>query len=111
MSAIEEMLCLLDERGMEYTLIPEDMYGSREYIKIGATEIRTNGCDEIAVYFLTPEQAVEAASGNLVRCEDCAYRRRSWNGHTPNFTDHFFCAYTGGHEVEPAGFCAWGERK
>lgn len=47
----------------------------------------------------------------IVRCRDCEYKRRAWNGHKPNFTSHFFCAYTGGHEVEPDGFCAWGERK
>ena len=47
----------------------------------------------------------------IVRCRDCMHRRRSWNGHHPNFIDHFFCAYTGGHEVKPDGFCAWGERR
>ena len=45
----------------------------------------------------------------IVRCRDCVHRRRYWNGHAPNFTADFFCAYTGGHEVEPDGFCAWGE--
>lgn len=47
----------------------------------------------------------------VVRCRDCKHRCRSWNGHHPNFIDHFFCAYTGGHEVKPDGFCAWGERR
>lgn len=47
----------------------------------------------------------------IVRCRDCDHRRRSWNGRNPNFTNHFFCAYTGGHEVKPDGFCAWGVRR
>ena len=47
----------------------------------------------------------------IVRCRDCIYRRRSWNGHEPNFIGDWFCSYTGGHEVKPNGFCAWGERK
>lgn len=47
----------------------------------------------------------------IVRCKECEYRRRHWNGLAPNFTANFFCAYTGGHEVRPDGFCAWGERR
>lgn len=47
----------------------------------------------------------------VVRCRDCVYRRRSWNGHEPNFIDDWFCSYTGGHEVKPDGFCAWASRK
>lgn len=47
----------------------------------------------------------------IVRCRECVYRRRSWNGHEPNFIDDWFCSYTGGHEVKPDGFCAWGERR
>ena len=107
MSAIEEMLCMLDERGIEYTLIPEDMYGSREYIKIGVTEIRTNGCDEIAVYFLTPEQAVNAVQGSdIVRCRDCKHISRD------SYGGMWFC-YRPECEIitEPNGFCAWGERR
>lgn len=59
------------------------------------------------------DPAVQAASlrEEIVRCRDCDYRRRSWNGHEPNFIGNWFCAYTGGHEVEPDGFCAWGKRK
>lgn len=60
MTAINELRLLLDERGVEYTVVPEDMY-SREHIKIGNTEIWTNDHDEVvAVYYLTPEQAVDA---------------------------------------------------
>ena len=47
----------------------------------------------------------------IVRCRDCEYRRRSWNGHKPNFIDDWFCSYTGGHEVKPDGFCYRGKRK
>lgn len=47
----------------------------------------------------------------VVRCRDCEHRRRHWNGHAPNFTADFFCSYTGGHEVKPDGFCAWGVSK
>lgn len=63
MTATDELRRLMDERGVEYTVIPEDMYGSREYIKIGGTEIRTNGRGEVAVFYLTPEQAIEATLG------------------------------------------------
>lgn len=62
MSATDELRRLLDERGVEYTVVPEDMY-SREYIKIGSMEILTNDRDEVAVYYLTPEQAVDATLG------------------------------------------------
>ena len=46
----------------------------------------------------------------VVRCRDCAHRRKAWNGQTPNFIVNWFCSYTGGHEVKPDGFCAWGEK-
>ena len=62
MNATDELRRLLDERGVEYTVVPEDMY-SREYIKIGNIEILTNDRGEVAVYYLTPEQAVEATLG------------------------------------------------
>ena len=71
MTAMNELRRLLDERNMEYTVIPDDGY-SREHIKIGSTEIWTNDRDEVAVYHLTPEQAVEATleSGT---CENIGY--------------------------------------
>lgn len=49
----------------------------------------------------------------IVRCKDCSYMRKSWNGKRPAFVpDGFFCAYWGGHELwEPDGFCKWGERR
>lgn len=47
----------------------------------------------------------------VVRCRDCVYRRRSWNGHEPNFIGDWFCSYTGGHEVKPDGFCYRGVRR
>lgn len=58
------------------------------------------------------------ASGNIalarervVRCKDCAYKRNGWNGKRPTFSDWFFCAYCGGHELTNLnGFCAWGEK-
>lgn len=71
MSATDEIRRLLDKRGVEYTVVPESMC-SREYIKIGTIEILTNGCDEVAVYHLTPEQAVEATLG-MGTCEILGY--------------------------------------
>ena len=62
MSATDELRRLLDERGVEYNVVPEDAY-SREYIKIGNIEILTNDRDEVAVYNITPEQAVDATLG------------------------------------------------
>ena len=49
----------------------------------------------------------------IVRCRDCTYKRKSWNGKRPDFIpDGFFCAYWGGRELwKPDGFCAWGERR
>ena len=49
----------------------------------------------------------------IVRCRDCNYKRKSWNGKRPSFIpDGFFCAYWGGRELwKPDGFCAWGERR
>ena len=47
----------------------------------------------------------------IVRCGDCEHRRKSWNGHKPNFIDDWFCSNTGGHEVKPDGFCYRGKRK
>lgn len=47
----------------------------------------------------------------IIRCKDCAYRRKSWNGKRPDFIpDGFFCAYWGGCELwKPDGYCAWAE--
>ena len=48
----------------------------------------------------------------VTRCSDCVYKRKSWNGKRPAFSDWFFCAYDGGREItKPDGFCAWGERR
>lgn len=64
----------------------------------------------ISEYMPPLDPAARVSPGErVVRCRDCVYRRKTWNGHRPNFTEHFFCAYTGGHEVRPDGFCAWGE--
>ena len=71
MNAMNELQRLLDEREIEYTVVPENAY-SREYIKIGNMEILTNDNDEIAVYYLTPEQAVDAAQG-MRTCENVGY--------------------------------------
>ena len=61
------------------------------------------------IYDWTPNK--QHRKENIVRCRDCAHRRGTWNGKRPNFTEYFFCSYTGGHEVKPNGFCAWGERR
>ena len=99
MSATDELRRLLDERGVEYTVVPEDAY-SREYIKIGNIEILTNDRDEVAVYNITPEQAVDATLGrgtcsmgiertferidgdeeHLLECSECG-SRRWWLAH------------------------------
>ena len=88
MTATDELRALLDGRGAEYTFIPGDEY-SREHIKIGSTEIWTNGRDEVAVYFITPEQAVDAALGrgtcrecagmeDVFECSECGMRYEGW---------------------------------
>lgn len=68
-------------------------------------------------YIVTCDEETAGWIGNevdsmrsIVRCRDCVHKRRTWNGHEPNFIGDWFCSYTGGHEVEPDGFCAWGER-
>ena len=103
MTATDELRRLLDERGVEYTVIPEDMYGSREYIKIGSTEIRTNGLGQVAVFYLTPEQAVEATLGRgtchsdnnppllyddpfrVFRCSECHHKVDLRHNPKPNY--------------------------
>ncbi len=47
----------------------------------------------------------------IVRCKDCVYKRNGWNGKRTTFSDWFFCAYCGGHELTNLnGFCSWGEK-
>lgn len=61
--------------------------------------------DEHEGHWLTGEE--------IVRCRDCDYRRKSWNGKRPAFVpDGFFCAYWGGRELwMPDGFCACAKKK
>lgn len=80
MNAMNELHRLLDERGIEYTVVPENAY-SREYIKIGSMEILTNDNDDIAVHYLTPEQAVDAALGR----ETCHFK---WSLADNGWADH-----------------------
>ena len=77
MTATEMLHRLLDERGVEYEIVPEDMYGAREFIRVGSIEILTNGRDEVAVYYLTPEQAVEATLGRG-ECSNKAIRPQTF---------------------------------
>lgn len=78
MTATDELHRLLDERGVEYNVVPEDAY-SREYIKIGNIEILTNDRDEVAVYNITPEQAVDATLGRGT-CEVVSSIRHDYEG-------------------------------
>lgn len=47
----------------------------------------------------------------IVKCRECTYRRKTWNGKKPTFKADFFCSYTGGHEVVPNDFCSHGMRE
>ena len=72
-----------------------------EYVYCSHGEPLANDSGEIAL-----------AREEIVRCRDCAYNRNRWNGQRPTFSDWFFCAYWGGHELTNLdGFCAWAERK
>ena len=81
------------------------MSGEREYIM--AFTMQSDG--RITLEFDTLGKS--AVREEIVRCKDCDHRRRSWNGRNPNFASHYFCAYTGGHEVKPDGFCYRGVRR
>lgn len=58
-----------------------------------------------------PDAIYERETTEIVRCRDCVYKRRTWNGHRPGFIDAFFCSYTGGHEVKPDDYCSRGKRE
>lgn len=62
MTATDELRRLLDERGVEYKIVPASFY-TRESIMVGDTEILFNDRGEVAVHGITPEQAVEATLG------------------------------------------------
>ncbi len=62
MSTIDELSRLLDDRGVEYKIVPASFY-MRAYIMIGDTEILFNDRGEVAVHGITPAQAVEAILG------------------------------------------------
>jgi len=45
----------------------------------------------------------------IIRCRDCCFKRKTWNGKHPAFVDGCFCAYFGGVErTDQTGFCKWG---
>lgn len=81
MNATNELRRLLNERDAEYTVIPDDGY-SREHIKIGDSEIWTNDCGEVAVYYLTPEQAVDATLGMRTCHFEWSLADNGWADHT-----------------------------
>lgn len=46
----------------------------------------------------------------IIRCRDCIFKRKAWNGRHSAFVDGCFCAYFGGVEkTDQSGFCSWGE--
>lgn len=59
------------------------------------TELKDMGCEEI------------------VRCRECAHYYEAEEYHPQGNYDRRCCKYFGTYddEVEPDGFCAWGERK
>lgn len=68
-------------------------------------------------YIITCDEETASWVGNdvdamrrLVRCRDCSYyNRREWNSGVPYYTCNYFDSEYA--EVEPDGFCKWGERK
>lgn len=73
-------------------------------------------------YIITCDDEVAMWVGNdvesmkeIVRCRDCKHYRfvdRSYVFHDERHNDSFCLRFVGGKlmEVEPDGFCAWGER-
>ena len=51
--------------------------------------------------------------GKVVRCMDCKYYYEAEEYHPQGNYDRRCCKYFGTYddEVEPDGFCAWGERR
>lgn len=114
MSATDELRRMLDERGVEWA--DGDASHTTEWTN-------ANGQKCSAMYWkptltvlisgCTPEQAIAATLGNelnpdglpvIVRCRDCKH-------YTEDEAEYWhYCGEWCG-QVEPDGFCSWGERK
>lgn len=94
---------LLEERGLScqtHYLHASWRVGQKLY---GAVD---NLDGTLTVDNLTPEQAIAATLGNheIVRCRDCAH-------YTDDEMEYYHYCGNWCEQVEPDGFCAWGERK
>ena len=56
------------------------------------------------------KETLEMTSGKLTHCRDCAYICHNEYG---NGLEYLTCSYFDSRyaEIEPDGFCAWGERR
>ena len=131
MTATDELRKLLDERGVEWKSITQDLRKTnpeqRDFRTVWEFNNIQHEADEdmsipklhISTYgFLTPEQAIAATQGTpeIVRCRDCRYMHtvRHWLGMDVDecwlHADRESGAF-GKEPTEPDGFCAWGERR
>ena len=112
MTATERLRQLLDERGVEWI----DFDGEPTWMGNDRMHYARQECscdeptDEVTVYHLTPEQAVEATLGEeIVRCQDC--KRFSLDNSDHDYRSGWWCHRWNTDMVEPDGFCAWGKRR
>lgn len=129
MSATDELRRLLDERGIKFKAwdgvhpitVWHDEQFSYEYMERSLLDgakpytgevLDGTGFLKAVIHVCTPEQAIAATLGEpeIVRCRDCKH-------YDPYCTDDGVCFLPDGDgdfarwEVEPDGFCKWGERK
>ena len=133
MTATEELRRLLDERGVEWRGgLPTETMVEADGLDLLYVALPDGRVRAFIRNYLTPEQAIEATLGDadatgerqrdaveVVRCRDCAHAVVSRPFYTfagrPADIEVWRCDYFWNvdepPEVEPDGFCAWGERR
>lgn len=130
-TATERLRALLDERGVEWRG-QEDVHTDFTFW-CGVHACETGPMPSLAVYHLTPEQAIAATLGScncsnsertsdidatgerqrdaveVVRCRDCACFSVDDSDH--DYRTGWWCKRWYTDMVMPDGFCAWASRK
>ena len=119
-SATDELRRLLDERGVEYTVV----HGYQEYIwEFGesgiarASRIGTKGLVQMIVTGITPEQAIAATLGSCNCSNDCTNSERTETCEMEYVTDwmSWHCKSCDHMDMAPRNpkprYCKWCGRK
>lgn len=119
----------LTERGVKWWPMRNNGYYEErdtEFVANGKKHIAHEWGDGLAIYNLTPEQAIAATLGKpeIVRCRDCKHGHEVyWPANFGIPSDYLDCTgplvttWDEYHDVpkdnpvRPDGFCAWGERR